>query len=205
MKKSIIAAGATAAVLAAMPIVGVFATESDSFTDTLTVSIQDGCTFEKTGGTTGDYSQNDRTFTATNVTPGNIIYLNATDATTGPTGSHVTVTCNTGGDANKYLVVGLDVEGFSGTTAGNTIAGNDYVSGATSGWAIKSNASINTGSFTSDDWANYAAAADSNLFLKATTDKTVTFNPSYRVDVAPQQAADTYTATATYTVTVANS
>ena len=51
MKKSIIAAGASAVALAAMPVVGVFATTTGGpFTDTIDVTIENACTFSR--GTT---------------------------------------------------------------------------------------------------------------------------------------------------------
>jgi hypothetical protein len=61
MKKALIA-GAASVALAAMPVVGAFAATSNSFTDTLNVTVNGGCTLEETGGTTGDYSHTDRTF-----------------------------------------------------------------------------------------------------------------------------------------------
>ena len=44
MKKSIIAAGATSVALAAMPIVGAFATTFGTVDDTVNVTVSNGCT-----------------------------------------------------------------------------------------------------------------------------------------------------------------
>ena len=195
MKKLAIAGASV--VLAAMPVAGVFAeATSNSFTDTITVGVTSGCTLEKTGGTAGDYSGNDRTFTA-NIQAGNVGYLNATDATTGPSGSHITVSCNTS-DSTKTWTVNVDVTGL--TSGGNTIGGGTETSGTTSYWAIKSNASVaNNGSISSNPFANYAAAAD-GVFLSATANNTVTFNPSYQVYIAPTQPEGSYTGTAVYSI-----
>ncbi len=198
MKKLAIA-GASA-VLAAMPVVGVFAASGNSFTDSLEVNVIGGCTLEEDGGTAGDYSHNDREFSAVNVTPGSTVYLNATDATTGPSGGHVTISCNTS-DSSKVWTVDVAVTGL--TSGANTIGGSAATSGATSGWAIKSNA---TGTTASNPFANYRAAA-SETFLTGTAaavsnDNHVTFNPSYQVYVAPSQPAGTYEGTAVYTITL---
>ena len=49
MKKSIIAAGAASVALAAMPIVGVFAVDDQSATDTINVTVEASCTFSAGG------------------------------------------------------------------------------------------------------------------------------------------------------------
>ena len=55
MKKSIVA-GAASLVLAAMPVVGVFAADPAALTDTLTVTVNESCTFTRTTGN-GQYTQ----------------------------------------------------------------------------------------------------------------------------------------------------
>ena len=201
MKKSLIAgAGAAAFAFAALPFAGVFAdtSTSNSFTDTLTVGVKGGCTLENSTAAPGDYSANDRTFTA-NIEAGNVGYLNATDATTPSTDQGtITVSCNTS-ESTKTWTVTVDVTNL--TSGANSIIGGTATSGADSAWAIQSNA---TGTTASNPFATYAAAAD-GTFLSATADKTATFNPSYQVYVAPDQAPGTYTGTATYEITLANS
>lgn len=49
MKKSIVA-GAASLVLAAMPVVGVFADNPEAVVDTLTVTVNESCTFTRTDG-----------------------------------------------------------------------------------------------------------------------------------------------------------
>ena len=55
MKKSIVA-GAASLVLAAMPVVGVFADNPAAVVDTLTVTVNESCTFTRTTGD-GQYTQ----------------------------------------------------------------------------------------------------------------------------------------------------
>lgn len=56
MKKSIVA-GAASLVLAAMPVVGVFAADPDAVVDTLTVTVNESCNFTRETGN-GQYTQN---------------------------------------------------------------------------------------------------------------------------------------------------
>ena len=56
MKKSIVA-GAASLVLAAMPVVGVFAADPEGLVDTLTVTVNESCTFTRSTGN-GQYTQN---------------------------------------------------------------------------------------------------------------------------------------------------
>ncbi|MBO7718369.1 hypothetical protein J6S37_02650 [Candidatus Saccharibacteria bacterium] len=192
MKKLAIAGASLA--LAAMPVVGVFAATSTSFQDTITVGVSGGCTLEKTGGTAGDYSTNDRTFSG-NIPAGNVGYFNATDGTTPPSGSHITVSCNSSSSSAGY-VINLAVDGLTDATAG-TISGGNAISGATSAWAIQSNA---TGVEDANNPFKAYAAATNGPFLTANAANTVTFNPSYRVYIAPTQAAGSYVGHATYTI-----
>ena len=55
MKKSIVA-GAASLVLAAMPVVGVFAADPAAVEDTLTVTVNEACTFEHNTGSTGEFT-----------------------------------------------------------------------------------------------------------------------------------------------------
>ena len=55
MKKSIVA-GAASLVLAAMPVVGVFAADPDAVVDTLTVNVNESCNFTRSAGN-GNYTQ----------------------------------------------------------------------------------------------------------------------------------------------------
>ncbi len=65
MKKSIIAAGAASIALAAMPIMGVFAEDDTSSTDTIQVTVSPSCTFSQGGG--------DATYSATGTNASGVV------------------------------------------------------------------------------------------------------------------------------------
>lgn len=201
--KKIIIAGASA-VLAAMPVVGAFAAaDQASFTDHLTVSVDGGCTLETSGTqTSGTYA--DRTLSAT-IEAGTAEEITGQEAQTPVEGATITVTCN-GADATKSWTVTV-----TPPTDGKLVSGTDYIlpgdtfDGATSAWAIKSNAQ--SGTFSSDDWSTYAAApTTASLFLKGSLAQGAsgTFKPSYKVYVSPTQAPGTYQGDITYTVDLVN-
>ena len=199
MKKSIIAASAASLAVAALPIAGVFAATSNSFQDTIRVGVAGGCTLENSEQSeAGDYTKSDREFTK-DIAAGTVGYLNADDtgAATAEKGT-VTVSCNTDASTSTWQIK-LDVTNLSNGTAAQDITGGAQTSGETSGWAIKSNA---TGTTASNPFASYTAAANTTIFLSATANNEVTFNPSYQVYVGPNQAPGTYTGTAVYTVTL---
>ena len=56
MKKSIVA-GAASLVLAAMPVIGVFAANPAAVVDTLTVTVNESCTFEHDTGNSGSFTK----------------------------------------------------------------------------------------------------------------------------------------------------
>lgn len=203
MKKSLIAgAGVAAFGLAVLPVAGVFAATSSSFTDTLTVNVPGGCTLEDNSASTpGTY--NDRTFSAT-VQAGTVGYLN--DNGEGQTsGTTMKVACNQStGNWTVTAVASTGALAGSGTAAGQSIlpGAGDVTSGNVSGWSIKSNAS----GATSNPYASYKAYAvdtdkEYSTFLTgAASSTTTTFNPSYRVYVSPTQTPGNYEGTVTYTV-----
>ena len=199
MKKSIIAASAASLAVAALPVVGVFAATPNSFTDTLTVTVQGGCTLENSTATAvGVYDNNDRDFSAT-ISAGTVGYLNASSdgATPGTSEGSISVKCNDT-SAGKTWTVSADVTNLTDGT--NTIAGGIATSGATSAWAIKSNATNVAAA--NDPFASYAAAADTAAFLSAAANQAAatTFNPSYRVYVSPNQPAGEYEGSVVYEV-----
>lgn len=196
--KKIAIAGASLA-LAALPVVGVFAATSSQFTDTLTVGVAGGCTLENSEqSTAGDYSVSDRSFT-TNIAAGTVGYLNADESGVADTTlGTVSIECNTSASTDTYTVK-VTVDGL--TSGGNTITGGAYTSGDTSGWAIKSNAS----GATTNPFVNYTAAPGSAAsyeatFLTGNASAAVTFNPSYQVYVAPNQAPGSYVGHAVYDI-----
>ncbi len=207
MKKSLIVTGVASLAFAAMPIVGAFAAANQSsFTDHLSVTVEGGCTIE-TSGTQTDGTYQDRSFSNT-IPAGTVGYLNDSDGQGTTTGDTLTVSCN-GVDATKAWTVTVTPP-TSGTLKGSTdntktIAPGAYTSGATSGWAIQSNASVSSGSFTSNPYASYTAApTEATTFLKGSFKQgnSGTFNPSYQVFVATGQAPEVYVGDVLYTITV---
>ena len=200
MKKLAIA-GASA-VIAALPVAGVFAATSNSFTDTLNVTVSSGCTLEKEGGTLGDYSSSDRSFSAS-IATGNTGYLNDNGSGT-LSGAQTNVTCNVS-SGNWTVTYMVNASGSPAASASTNLVGpsanipaGTATSGATSAWRIKSNA---TGT-TSNSFEDYTAPQGSGTFIvgAASTSATMTFNPSYEVYVGTAQAPGLYTGTVTYTI-----
>lgn len=206
MKKSLIAASAASLAVAAMPVVGVFAATSNSFTDTLTVTVPAGCTLEDAtaGVDPGTYA--DRAFSA-EIPAGTFKELgNGFNSETGKT---MKIACNV--DNGAWTVTATASNGALAGTVGAALTENASIApglatdGDTSAWAIKSNASNGTGA--SNPYAAYKAyevdtGETYSTFLTGSADATtaVTFNPSYRVYVSPTQATGTYEGTVTYTV-----
>ena len=208
MKKSIIAAGAASVALAALPMAGVFAASTKTVVnDNISVSVPGSCTIE--GATTGNYTNNDRTFDTKAITAGTYDFINDNAEGTGVSGQAFTVHCTTSTGNWSVGITTSDGALKADTPANGSIAAGDATSGNTSAWAIKSNAVAATGgSLTTDNYATYTAydATDKSVFLSAAAKAGAgaTFNPSYRVYVAPDQAADTYRGTITYTISYSN-
>lgn len=187
MKKIAIASASLA--LAAMPVVGVFATTgSTEFTDNLEVTVNSGCTLENGGNTDGVYV--DRSFSK-NIAVGNYAELEGSSATDT---AAITIKCNT--TSGTVTVTSSGDVTLTGETASNTIAAGAQISGSTSGWAIKSNAT----NAASDPYSAYKAHAVGTFLTATASAEGTTFNPSYQVYVAQGQAPDTYTGSVTYTV-----
>lgn len=195
MKKSIIAASAASLAVAALPIAGVFAATSNSFTDTLTVGVKGGCTIEEsaTGATAGTYK--DRQFEAT-IPVGTEKELTAKSSSEYSGG--FSVSCNTTTGTWTISVAatnGGDLK--DGDNAISPLGASATMGGNTSSWAIKSNAN----GATTNPYANYKGFV-AGSFLEGSAGETVTFNPSYKAYVAPNQAPGDYTGTVTYTIAV---
>lgn len=196
MKK--LAVLSASAALAAMPVVGVFATTgSTEFTDNLSVEVNAGCTLENGANSDGTYV--DRSFSKT-IAVGNYAVLEGSQDTDNAT---MTIKCNvtsgtvtvnyaTSDDTNAYLIGDTDDTKY--------IAPGAVTSGSASGWAIKSNAE----NASTDPFAVYTAPSTSGVFLSSTASASgTTFNPSYQVYVAQGQAVDTYKGSVTYTISYA--
>lgn len=200
MKKLAIAGASLA--LAAMPVVGVFAATSTSFTDTLTVTVPGGCTLEDNAAAQpGTYT--DRAFSAT-IPAGTFKELG--NGFNGETGKTMKISCNT--DEGSWTVTAQASDGAlkgKATISTESIDPGVATSGNTSAWAIKSNASTGTGA--ANPYAAYKAyevdsGKEYSTFLTGSADAAtpVTFNPSYQVYVSPEQAPGEYEGTVTYTI-----
>ncbi|MBR0424433.1 hypothetical protein IJI79_02975 [Candidatus Saccharibacteria bacterium] len=197
MKKSIIAAGAASVTLAAMPVLGAFATGTiygSPIKDTLTITSSEVCTMSRnatahpvgatapTGAAwTADTAQgagaNDQVFTATIVAGQS--YADIAEST-------FDITCNSADEGYKVTVAVTDFDStnFKYGNSGDAGLSSSYwnlTSSAKSGTAITNNAQV------------WSAAAETAV----TSDS---FTITYNVYTDISLAATDYTATATYTL-----
>ncbi len=177
MKKSLIAGASVAALgLAVVPFAGVFAADSRTTTDTITVTIAESCTFD--GATTHMYT---KAMTAST--------LEAVGETT------LAIKCN---NAKGYSVTGTftDLVGPAKASSGNeTIAYADTAASAGSGtW----NAFV-------DSSSTPAGKASSTITSKSTMSAATgdSVKIAYKVGTTATQAEGSYTGTASYTLTKA--
>ncbi|MBR3122226.1 hypothetical protein IKF12_02055 [Candidatus Saccharibacteria bacterium] len=197
MKKSIIAASASAVALAAMPALGAFA----DVTDTVVVTIPDACSV---GQTSSSQTGGGVTVTESNAANEHLYTWDA-DGTAGGT---LKVSCN---DASGWQVkavgasTGTPVTSMAASGSGTPIVTGTATSGATSNWAFK--VAGTTGVDVVSTYTNYAA-------VPATATKVAggngavsegTIYTGYQVWVSATQQADTYTGKVTYTITHPNS
>ena len=197
MKKSLIAVGAASVALAAMPVLGVFAIETDTVTDTINVTVSPSCTFTTESGAS---DQNETySFTGTN---GN----NATAA--GGYEHTFNVFCN---DLGGYTV-SATAHDLASSTAGNTdkfqykatIAGNLE----TGEW----HAAFSGSGLTFVDLPNsattgeHAGEATETILTKNTPTAAAgdTWTATYSVHVGSATKADTYSGTIEYTLASAS-
>ena len=182
------------AVLAAMPVVGAFAATEGSFKDSITVTVEGGCTLEVSGGTAGDYSSADRTFSATILAGTTEVLTGVESTSTAATAMEVTCNVPTPGQAWAITATADNNGTLVGTqSSSNVIPSGTATSGTTSSFAY----SINSGA----NWYAVPTTANAAITSGTTVAGTpTTFNPQYRVYVAPGQAPDTYTGGVTYTI-----
>lgn len=193
MKKSLIATGAAAVALAAMPALGAFA----DVTDTVVLTIPSACSVGQTSSTAGT----GKTMSETNAENGQA-YTFAADGTAGGT---IKVSCNdNGGWMVKAVGSGdgatVDVMDASGSGTDIATAAGAPTSGD-SKWGFKvasstSGVSIETGY---SDWAAVPTTAQKVASGTGAISEGQ-INTGYRVWVSTTQQADTYTGKVTYTV-----
>ena len=187
MNKSIIATGATAVVLSAMPILGAFA----DVTDTVVLTIQGACSVGSTSATTGA----GKTITESNAT-NNQLYTYDADGTTGGT---LKVTCNDASGWNVKAVgssTGSDKTVMVPSGSGTPIATGTAENGATSNWMFKV---AGTGVTTYGNWSAVPSTA-TKVATSSTAVSEGAINTGYQVWVSTTQEADTYTGSVTYTI-----
>ena len=212
MKKSIIAgAGVAALGFAAMPILGVFAETSGTFTDTVEVTVSRSCTFEMNDGATptpNPINTADRAFSRS-TTAGSLVKMGGTGTDTGASSTaNVSIVCNTDGTSGStetwsVTAVGAQAAGSenkmiaSGT--GTAIETGTTTTGATSYWMFRVAAPATgvVGSYNS--WSAIPATAQAIVSGNVST-AAVTFTPEYQVYVGTAQEADTYTGKVKYTI-----
>ncbi|MBQ8156593.1 hypothetical protein IJ101_02290 [Candidatus Saccharibacteria bacterium] len=199
MKKTLIA-GAASVALAAMPVVGVFAATSSTFTDNIDVTVDGGCTIENaaTAATNpGVYA--DRNFSKT-IAAGTSEILTGTEAgdsepaTTAPA---LVVKCNVADSDNKTFNITAEGEALTHDDTTTTIPAGTATSGTTSAWAY----TLGNPSDTAATWSA-APVAETTVVSNqaANTSTSFNFNPAYRVYVSPSQKPGHYAGSITYTV-----
>ena len=214
MKKAIIAAGASA-VLAAMPVVGVFAeTISPEITDNIQLTLSRTCAITATGttydGDTEQTSQSGNTFTYKGT-------LTLGQATGDLGATSINIKCNaTGGWVLNAVGAATGGLGANYLVSSNTDHTNEDIassatptfSGNTSDWGMKvtssTNPSLIQGTFGTDYTqvpASSTAVAKSLVATDASTSGSgVTVTPTYKVFASSTQAAATYSGAVKYTL-----
>ena len=195
MKKSIIAAGASAVALAAMPVVGVFAQASNptGFVDTLQLTIADSCTWTRT------LANSDTTnYSITTGTGATAIVARAV-ATAGATyegfaTSTINAKCNNGTGykiTGTFTDLGGHVSSSNNASNNSSIAyGGDSELAAGTWIARLGEATVGLESGTAGNVADKSVADDMGAGS--------TYVITYDVQTATNQAAGYYEGTATY-------
>lgn len=204
MKKSLIAASASAVALAAMPIVGVFATTNQAITDQVQITVSPVCAM-RTGGTAASPTTAGATLSKT-VNGGTLVGGDNPTTPWDGTPSTFTITCN---DTGGWKITAQGVTGTaadatpqtvmkaSNATSTDIVTGTE-TSGNTSNWAFKV-----TGD-TASGYTTFSEVPGSTPAVVATSadpvyESTVTAN--YRAWVSTIQEADTYTGYVKYVLT----
>lgn len=213
MKKKLIAAGAASAVLAAMPVLGVFA-EADisTVTDNINLTLLSTCAISRTGaaasaveGKSSELSWTENTGTYA------ITLVGGKSATIGT--STFSVTCN---DTTAGHYLAAQFTGLNGGTGitGAHIAydGSAAVADDTSSWnataTVNSTLGVSAGLITATETESNPHSYVYNAALygsSASTNKTAvsgqTFDITYAVGTANDQPSGSYTGSAVYTLT----
>ena len=193
MKKLAIAGSAVA--LAAMPVVGVFATDITSVTDTIQLTVEATCTFN----TENSGNASDTTYSAT-VANGAIASLSGGSAHT------FNVFCNdndgwkvTAGAPNNLAGTGTNAHVISYQASALPAAGA-ATEGAWIATVSGTGVSAELAGITTVSNVNYIATAGGIIATEAASTDGSSFTVTYGAYVGTETAADTYTGTIAYTL-----
>lgn len=180
MNKKILGASAAATVLAAMPLLGVFADGTTTVNDTLKITVEKSCTL----GDSVQGAQIEET-----ITPG--------EKNESLTGAAFTIGCN---DEGGWELKAKGTSDTNLTSGADTIATGTTLSGAASAWAMK--AAV-TGATAQGSYAEFSAvpSADTTIVKSDAATESASVKITYGVYVAHAQKPGTYQGGVTYTLT----
>ena len=168
------------AVLAAMPVVGVFAADTTTVTDTIDITVDASCTLGITEGAKA----------TKNVANGS--------KTEDLSGSSFSITCNDGSGWNVTAQAKAKNEGTAGSltaVGGESIASNASFSETQSGWAFKL-----TGAHAEETYQKWAVVPSTATVVAKSSNTTSedSLAVTYGVGIDATQAAGTYSGEVTY-------
>lgn len=193
MKKALIA-GAASVALAAMPVVGVFAADITTVTDTLQITVDAACSINSVTATTGN---DDTTYTAT--------VENGGTATFNHDSQHVfNVVCNNNAGWSVTASAPQDLSGTSGNLHEISYQASALPASATegawtatvSGTGVPATAEGNGIA----DASGHIKTAGGVIATQSVATAGSSFTVSYAAYVGTETAADTYTGTIGYTL-----
>ena len=217
MKKSLIATGAASLALAAMPVVGVFATATPAgdITDTLNVNIPAGCTIVNNNSTTGGDGTAPHLTNAYSVEMHNGQFkdniggsANDDGDVPGTSDNVISVSCNsssnTGGETGwKLTAVGAGTDGHKtelyNASATDQIVTGEATSGDTSNWAFKVSKSAGAYATGYSDAYKAVPATEADI-VTGSGSAANAFTITYQVYVDQTQDSGTYTGAVKYTL-----
>ena len=182
MKKLAIASASVA--LAAMPVLGVFADNTMTITDNISVTVSSSCTMATANGASTTVTGNSYTGS---VAPGDLVTLGTG---TGVDPTKIKIQCNAN---NGYTLTPTFSVLTNGTAAHNiSYSGSPEASAGSKTW---------TASYAKN---SDAAKAFTTSAISGTSTMTDTYTFSYKVGLSNDQATGTYTGTAQYVLAAAS-
>lgn len=184
MKKTLMLAVASVA-CAALPAVGVFATDITTMTDTINITISQTCTFD-----TASHS-----YTKSGAVANTLYTLGTTT---------MTVTCN---KYNGYTVQGV-MNSLSANSGSNTIGCKTNSEAAAGDGKYSAAVKVRTNGTQATDPTYLCGTTSSKATIMSRTSNTASGGESttivYKVGTGANQAAGTYSGTVVYTLTAAS-